>query len=236
MLITLVRHGESTDNVSWLWSGFSDPQLTSLGLRQVELVSARFKDTKFSRIYSSDLQRARLTGEAILAHNRYRLSTPPLIIDTRIREINFGELEGTPCSKLDLKKKWDRSVKFPGGESFKDCFLRASAIVDEILNEYLNTSIEKENSTEERIRLTDKDEPHILIATHGGWISEFLRVLSLRAGITFEFSPIPNTSVTTVRVSLPSRSKGIQPPTNGKTLKLEYLFKYDVSHIESILN
>ncbi|KAL1916592.1 uncharacterized protein VTP21DRAFT_5783 [Calcarisporiella thermophila] len=228
MLFTLVRHGESTANIQQLWSGHTNHPLTSLGLRQAELLAQRFENVKFSEIYSSDLQRARNTAESILNRNRYRSSTPHIITDPRIREQNFGELEGSPWRIWHLKKLWNRTEPFPGGESAEQLLKRATEVLDEILEKFLYR--EKDNTKNDTVD-NNEDESHVLIASHGLWITEFLRAISLRARITTKHGHLSNTSVTIVRVA-PRPRAGADALIQQNPLSVFFICINDTSHLD----
>lgn len=81
----LVRHG-ATDwsDAGWL-NGWTDVPLNESGRAQARGLAATLDSTEFTRVWSSDLRRA--TETAKLAVGR---STP----DRRLRELDFGRLEG----------------------------------------------------------------------------------------------------------------------------------------------
>ena len=70
MRLIVVRHGETLYNIQNRITGQSDVPLSPLGERQAELVGAYLAHEKIDLIVSSDLQRARVTAQAIaLSHN-----------------------------------------------------------------------------------------------------------------------------------------------------------------------
>ncbi|OAA78648.1 Histidine phosphatase superfamily, clade-1 [Akanthomyces lecanii RCEF 1005] len=110
MRLLLIRHGETVDNVAGNFAGVTDSALTAHGVLQAERLgahlAARFP-TSIRAIFTSDLQRAHRTGEAVrsavgraasggivapaaaAAAARIPLQTTPLL-----RERDFGPLEG----------------------------------------------------------------------------------------------------------------------------------------------
>lgn len=89
----LIRHGETTWNVSGKVQGCTDIPLSKNGYEQAKLASAKLKDS-FDVVYCSPLIRARETANIICNGT----NITPKILD-EIREINFGEWEG-----LDFKE------------------------------------------------------------------------------------------------------------------------------------
>ena len=95
MNLFLIRHGQSTGNVAGRFQGWSNLPLTEEGRRQAERTGAFLahytarEDLPIAALYSSDLDRAWHTAEAIGRH----LGRTP-IADPDLREMNFGAIEG----------------------------------------------------------------------------------------------------------------------------------------------
>ena len=69
MRLIIVRHGESEWNRIHRYQGQLDAPLSDLGLRQAEALAERLKNETIDYIYSSQLQRAALTAQAISRQN-----------------------------------------------------------------------------------------------------------------------------------------------------------------------
>ena len=91
--IWLVRHGETTANQSGLLSGWQDVELTKRGQAQARELKDRLDSESFDGVWSSDLSRAQQTAQ--IAYPR-----TSSIIDPRLREIDFGRLDGAPWVDL----------------------------------------------------------------------------------------------------------------------------------------
>ncbi|KAI9621884.1 hypothetical protein KEM48_007492 [Puccinia striiformis f. sp. tritici PST-130] len=171
--LTLVRHGESTDNITPIWAGHRDSTLTNFGHSQAQRLGESFKDHYFHRIFCSDLKRANLTANQIRIQN---LKNPinksqdgddqqtttkgkinDLIVLPLLREQNFGEAEG---------ERWDsgrctvegyytnKGLKFKDGESRDDVMNRAARFEKEILvPEWLSIINNNPNMKEEKIKI-----------------------------------------------------------------------------------
>ena len=96
--IYIVRHGQTTWNIEKRIQGHANAELTEKGRRQGDLVAERLKDENIDIIYSSDLDRARITAEKI-----GKLSGTRVIVDRELRDMSFGIWEGMLFS--DVKKK-----------------------------------------------------------------------------------------------------------------------------------
>ena len=66
LLVTLVRHGESQDNLKSIWEGVRDSPLSTTGQSQARAVGKAFSTVPIAAIYSSDLKRAASTADEIL--------------------------------------------------------------------------------------------------------------------------------------------------------------------------
>jgi broad specificity phosphatase PhoE len=127
--IFLVRHGETEWNkVRRIQGGESDTPLNDTGKLQANALAGRLKNEKITAVFSSPLQRALQTAQAIAAYHSLEVTALP-----SLKEIKVGELEGRLASDLlmrfdeflcgdDIEKK---PKKTPGGESAEDVQERA---------------------------------------------------------------------------------------------------------------
>lgn len=87
--ILLVRHGESTWNADGRWQGQADPPLTDRG-RQQAREAADGMPTPVDALWSSDLERARVTAE-LLGEGA---GCGPVVVDLGFRERDAGAFSG----------------------------------------------------------------------------------------------------------------------------------------------
>lgn len=136
MKMYFVRHGETGANKQGSFTDHNENSLTALtneGIEQASKISLEIR-SDFSEIYSSDLIRCKQTAEII--NEKLKL---PIIYDTRLRERNFGSLQGKTWKEvgqdlreLDKNQKYDyRSF---GGESVDDVKNRIMSFIEEIKN------------------------------------------------------------------------------------------------------
>ncbi|RKF73381.1 putative phosphatase [Golovinomyces cichoracearum] len=142
MKLLLVRHGETVDNVAGLYAGISDSPLTNHGMVQARELG-RFlclTNNRIERIYSSDLQRAYLTAEAI--SESQKIPPAPVVRLALIREKNFGRLERTKISKVgtsllsnlsDLGSSRGPTAMSHDPESTMSMRIRAESFIDNYL-------------------------------------------------------------------------------------------------------
>ncbi len=125
--IWAVRHGETPYSRDGILAGWTDVPLTDLGVAQAGAVRPLLAGTAFDGVWSSDLSRAVATA-------RIAWGTPTA--DPRLREIDFGELEGTRWATLDPVHK--RGIaefngwRAPGGESLAEVRERVSGFLAEL--------------------------------------------------------------------------------------------------------
>ena len=126
--LILVRHGQSEWNSKNLFTGWKDPGLTELGVKEAKDAGILIanKGILFDLMYTSMLTRAQKTGDLILQEMRHPEIT--IIKNEALNERNYGSLAG--LNKDDARKKWgDDQVHIwrrsfdippPDGESLKD--------------------------------------------------------------------------------------------------------------------
>ncbi len=100
LTITWIRHGESEWNARRIWQGHSESPLSVHGRAQAAALGRRLKQASytFDRVYSSDLGRALETA-------RIALPQADIIVDPRLREINFGAFEGRSLDQLEAQER-----------------------------------------------------------------------------------------------------------------------------------
>ena len=112
-------HATTTDNETKRASGWNDVDLSPAGRTQAVELTDRCKDRGISAIFCSDLQRAVKTAMP-LANNCHI----PMYVDERLRECNYGDMEGEPNSLIEAERPKRTSLPFPNGESYDQCMER----------------------------------------------------------------------------------------------------------------
>ncbi|PSL05475.1 putative phosphoglycerate mutase [Haloactinopolyspora alba] len=93
--IVLVRHGETEWHAENRYSGNTDVQLTPRGTAQARELARWARAAGLDAIWSSDLSRSRHTAQP--AADATGLD---LVVDRRLRELDFGRAEGQTRSEL----------------------------------------------------------------------------------------------------------------------------------------
>lgn len=135
----LVRHGQTEWNLEGRYQGQADVPLNAAGMLQAQTLAAELAGQPFDAIYSSDLQRARVTAEII-----GQSLNLPVHIDERLREINQGQWEGkiyrdllaTHGEEMLARRNNPYGFRPPDGESAGEVALRVIQVADEIATAY----------------------------------------------------------------------------------------------------
>jgi broad specificity phosphatase PhoE len=131
----LIRHGQTDWNRLGRWQGHVDMPLNWRGLVQARQMAHRLEGVDFSSIYSSNLQRARQTADALA-----QVSGLQVHLDARLRELHMGEWQGIQVNEARRRFRiaWEQAdgqadgFAPPGGESLRQVRERLAAAVGEI--------------------------------------------------------------------------------------------------------
>lgn len=113
--IIFVRHGTTDWLEKGLTHGRTDRPLSPYGLKEAELTAFALKDSKANRIYTSPMQRAVQTAQAI-SH----AANIPIEIVEDLREIDFGLMEGKRNISTITNNKIINGIAFLFLNSFHD--------------------------------------------------------------------------------------------------------------------
>ncbi|KAH8601858.1 histidine phosphatase superfamily [Bisporella sp. PMI_857] len=147
MRLLLIRHGETVDNVGGVYAGVRDSALTTHGVLQANRLGSYLASNgvKICHIYSSDLQRAFKTAEAV------RSAQDPMPAKTitlsMLREQDFGWFEGKPITKGGRdaqREKYGQDEGFRDIESKASMKARADAFIMDHLVEHMHVRGENE--------------------------------------------------------------------------------------------
>lgn len=129
--ITYFVHGTTTDNEQHISSGWKDVGLSELGVQQSIALKDQAKDQKFDVVFCSDLKRAR--DSAKFAWD----GTYQIISDARLRECNYGKLNGALSDIVDPVQE-DECIekRFPDGESYEDVKARIADFLEFLKKNY----------------------------------------------------------------------------------------------------
>ncbi|MBS3168240.1 DNA gyrase subunit A [Candidatus Woesearchaeota archaeon] len=128
-------HGTTIDNEKGFSSGWSDVELSELGIKQSIELKDKINIKNFDVVFCSDLKRAvdsaRLTfGESV-----------PIILDSRLRECNYGDYNSKPSEVVELLQEENIEKPFPNGESYDDVKIRIANFLDFLKKDYSGKNV-----------------------------------------------------------------------------------------------
>lgn len=134
-MIYLVRHGQTDWNIEHRIQGQTDVPLNATGRAQAVELSEKLSSFNIQKIISSDLSRAKETAEIIK-----RKLNVPMSLDRRLREYNYGLIEGKvrdslPQGLWDLYQTNPHKIK---AEAMIDIFNRVKSFFDDLAEEKQN--------------------------------------------------------------------------------------------------
>lgn len=157
--ILAIRHGETAWNVDTRIQGQLDIGLNDTGLWQAQRVGQALTEETLDAIYSSDLQRAMATAQAIA-----QATAAPLHPELGLRERHFGHLQGQTWA--DIEQHWPEDARLwrsrdphwapQGGESLTVLRQRIADTVDRLASRHLGQ--------------------HIVLVAHGGVMDALYRL------------------------------------------------------------
>jgi probable phosphoglycerate mutase len=141
----LIRHGRSIWNAAGRVQGIADPPLDDLGIEQAHRLADRLKDQPIAAIYSSPLQRARLTAEII----GQKFPAIPFATDDRLKEIDVGVLTGLVWDEIaarhpEFASRWHEegwAAAIEGGETQPAFRSRVTAALQAIVDQHADQTV-----------------------------------------------------------------------------------------------
>ena len=130
MKIYFAAHGATTDNEGGIASGWSNPELSTLGIKQAREYAEIFKNIKIDLICCSDLRRAVDTVRIAFG------DSVPVITDARLRELNYGDFNGGDAKVVGGIKIAAIKTPMSNGESYEQAMTRTHEFYLELKNKY----------------------------------------------------------------------------------------------------
>lgn len=96
MKFIFVRHGRTHFNEIGLTQGWCDSPLSKIGEKQVQNMREQLLEIPITKAYSSNLGRAVETAKILIKKRNVELE-----VDERLKEINFGIMEGVSTEIVD---------------------------------------------------------------------------------------------------------------------------------------
>ena len=96
--IILARHGQTAWNIGEVFRGQTDIPLDETGEKQAQLLAEYLSSRKIEAVYSSPLQRALKTAQAIARYHQFEVQ-----VTQGLNDLSFGEWEGMPHEEVREK-------------------------------------------------------------------------------------------------------------------------------------
>ncbi len=149
--VILLRHGQTSWNATGRFQGQADIELDERGRAQAEQAALQLQHERPTRLYSSDLLRARQTAAAVEAVTGLTAQTDP-----RFREISVGSWEGWTLAEvmaedptyLEREIAGEDVRRSPTGESLGEVATRFRDALTEVVEDAATDDV-------------------VLVATHG---------------------------------------------------------------------
>ena len=125
--IVYETHSTSVDNERGIATGWLDGELSARGREQARELGRRRRHDGISAVYASDLGRAVETAEIAFAGTDI-----PVRYDPRLRECDYGDLNGAPVDEVAAVRRRHVDEPFPRGESYRQVVERTRAFLDDV--------------------------------------------------------------------------------------------------------
>lgn len=126
--IVFETHQTSEDNEAGIATGWLPGRLSALGRHQAAELGERRRDDGLAAVFSSDLARATETVDLAFADHDV-----PVLLDWRLRECDYGELNGMSRDRVHADRLAQLTTPFPGGESWQQAVERVGRFLDDLL-------------------------------------------------------------------------------------------------------
>ena len=137
MKITITRHSKTLWNKEKRLQGCKDSPLSQDGIENILALKEHIKNNHYDIVYSSPIKRALDTAHLLFDDTQ-------IITDERIREMNFGPLEGQKIDEIpkayqkayhDLWCHPELSNGIPGGETYDEIEARVKSFLNDVVKE-----------------------------------------------------------------------------------------------------
>lgn len=218
VVLHIVRHGETENNVRKIINGQHDSPLVETGIHDSKLSGEFLRRLEFSRVYVSDLGRCVST----LQH----MGIPGRAI-SGLRDRNFGEYNGKPYQLYhDAKRIYQRmnknsegshpvfgELELPGVEHYQELYNRIRKVIDKTVAEVTKSR--------------DRKAAHVLYVTHCSPVRMCAMYLeqfsSLKYNGNLRYCTVPNNSISEFHITADDKSGRISAVDIVKLFSVKHL-------------
>ena len=120
-------HSLTVDNERGIATGWLGGALSTRGRVLAEELGERRRDDGIDAVFASDLARAVETADIAFAATDIRV-----LLDWRLRELDYGALNGAPADAIATERARRVDLPFPGGESYRGAVARVASFLDDV--------------------------------------------------------------------------------------------------------
>lgn len=139
-----VRHAQSAGNLKKIFQGRLNFGLSEMGVEQLPPLAHRFEGLPIAAVYSSPLQRAQQTAQAIC-----QACHAPLVLEDRLIEIDGGAFQGKTYQEIatlfpENYQAWVHHAgvfQAPDGESMEQVYERMKSVVCDLVRKHAGETI-----------------------------------------------------------------------------------------------
>jgi len=124
-------HSLTTDNEDGIATGWLPGRLSATGREQARLLGERRRNDGIAAVFASDLGRAVETAELAFGSSEI-----PILFDQRLRECDYGELNGAPAADVTAVRAQHVDTPFPAGESYRQVVERTAEILADLRRDW----------------------------------------------------------------------------------------------------
>lgn len=128
-------HSMSLDNERGIATGWLPGELSDYGRAQARALGERRRNDGLACVFTSDLRRAVETAEIAFEGTGLEIRQ-----DERLRECDYGRLNGSPAEALEPRLRFV-DEPFPEGESYRACVERMESFLDEVKREFSGSRV-----------------------------------------------------------------------------------------------
>lgn len=177
MKLCLIRHGETAWNAEGRLQGWTDIPLNATGRAQAAATGRALAGIRFDAVFSSPLQRALHTAQAIVG-------SQPIRQEADLRERHFGQLQGLTRAEIAAQHPAVQAAlnsrrpdyQPPGGESLQAFAARVGAVL-------------------QRLHAQHAEGEQLLVVAHGGVLDIAVRLASAQDLDSPRRHPLPNAAI-----------------------------------------
>lgn len=125
--IVVETHSTTEDNENGIATGWLPGRLSAAGRLQAAELGNRRSADGIAAVFSSDLARAAETAAIAFGG-----STIPVLLDWRLRECNYGLLNGSPAAEMHAHRADHIDKRYPDGESWRQAATRVQSFLGDL--------------------------------------------------------------------------------------------------------